>query len=514
MSQYAIGIDLGTTFSALAYINAAGHPEMLANVDGDKLTASAVLVNPDGVIEVGKLAWNDRRLYPDRVETEFKRRMDSPQWRGPSADPKYSAVDFSTFVLRKLKQDAEVRLGPVHAAVISVPAYFDQVRRQATMRAAEQAGLAVVQIINEPTAAAVAYLDAGGAAGTVLIFDLGGGTFDVTIANIVDSQTIEVIASAGDHRLGGIDFDRALAADVDRRFQFLNDGVSIASTPGDAFMLEGICREMKHTLSRRPTASAPVGGFSAMQGQIEVSRGQFEELIADYLAAIRLTTESVLDDASMSTSDIDRVLVVGGSTRIPAVRQLVESMFGQPPVETVHPDEAVALGAALVAGIELAKSSPASMPAAAASKLQSQLVTDVTPWAIGTTVVDSASGELINDVLLPKNTPLPARVTRTYFTSAVNQTNVECDVTQAAANDEQNPAMVDTLESALMSLPDGRKRGCPIEAVFTIDINGAANFMFTDVQSGREQVFHLDMGNDSSEQAQSNAAVFEDLIIQ
>jgi len=514
MSQYAIGIDLGTTFSALAYVNAAGRPEMLTNDDGDKLTASAVLVSADGSIEVGQMAWNDRRLYPDRVETEFKRRMDSPQWRGPSADPKYSAVDLSSFVLRKLKQDAEKRLGPISTAVITVPAYFDQVRRQATIRAAEQAGLHVERIINEPTAAAVAYLDAGGTPGTVLIFDLGGGTFDVTIARIVDGETIEVVASLGEHRLGGVDFDRVLAADVDRRFQFLNDGVSIASTPGEAFMLEGICRDLKHTLSRRITASAPVGGFSAMQGQIEVSRTQFEELIADYLAAIRLTTEGVLDDASMTPANIDRVLLVGGSTRIPAVRKLVEEMFGRPAEETVHPDEAVALGAALIAGIAQAKQDPAAMAPEAASRLQDRVVTDVNSWAIGTTVVDSTSRQLINDVLIPRNTTLPVYEQRTYYTSAANQTQVECDVTQAADDDEHDPTMVTTLQSAMMPLPHGRSAGCPIHAVFSIDVNGNAMFKFLDEQSGCEQVFEIGMGNVSSEEAKSNAAAFEDLVIQ
>ena len=415
-------------------------------------------------------------------------------------------------MLRKLKQDAERRLGQVSSAVITVPAYFDQVRRKATIRAAEQAGLKVQRIVNEPTAAAVAWLDAGGQPGTALIFDLGGGTFDVTVAKVMDGQRIDVIATGGSHRLGGVDFDRALAMEVDKRFKLLSGGVSLRSKLGESLGLESNCRDLKHKLSKRPTASLHAG-TGAVQHAIEIGQSQFESLIDDYLSLIKMTIESVLDDAGLGPGDIDRVLLVGGSTRIPAVRALVKAMFGKDPEDRVHPDEAVALGAALMAGMGQAREAPQELAPAAVERLERREVNDIISWAIGTTVLDSHSQQMINDVLIPRNTTLPITETRTYFTTAANQTQVECDVTQAALDDQKSPEDVVTLARSLMTLPAGRAAGCEIQAVFSIDVSGDAIFKFVDTQSGKEEVFEINMGWGGSEEARANAAQFDDLVI-
>ncbi len=496
MGHPAIGIDLGTTFSALAVINPAGRPEIVANGEGERTTASAVFFQGSGSPLVGRDAADSAGGYPDRVVRWVKRRMGDPKWRFSVDGKEYGAVDISALVLKKVKEDAEAVLGPLQHAVVTVPAYFDEIRRKATMDAARAAGLRLLKIVNEPTAAAIAFASTGRVKGNVLVYDFGGGTFDVSIVNVASPTSVEVLASEGDHDLGGYNLDVALAEHYDQQFAAAK-GKAIRDDHGAWHALLQQAERDKCSLSRRDEIPAV-----ALQGHgelmnVTIDRPGFEALIADHLVRTEMLVENALTEANLATGDIDGILLVGGSTRIPAVRAMLEKKFGKPPLAGVNPDEAVALGAAIQAGVLMEKEGLSNLPDEAKAYLSRTSIRDVTNHSFGTLVLQELHGvtRLRNSIIIPKNRPVPARHTDTFYTTNDDQDCIDCVITQG---EDEDPEFVRKIVEGQMPLPSGRRAGCPIEVTYSYDHNGRMACVFKDVQSGNTKKFDLDMANRSS----------------
>ncbi len=516
--QNCIGIDLGTTYSLMAIINAAGEPDILTNADGEKLTASAVFNDPSGNILIGTDALKQRPSYPDRVAAEFKRDMDKPDWRASLGGGRtFSAIELSALVLRKLKQDGEMQVGPIEAAVITVPAYFDDARRRATIEAGKAAGLEVLQLLNEPTAAALTYARSGGRPGTHLIFDLGGGTFDVSVIRVTSEDEMQVLACTGNSRLGGMDFDWALALHVNEVFRRKEGrdavpglfeltaeqrrrredvlGLLPGSSPkvdrAAAFRLIMDAEQAKKTLSKLPTTRIEAGSGAARVA-IDVSQQDFDKVIAEFVASAQLLVETALEDAKLQPSAIDTIILVGGSTRIPAFKRMLRGLFGKEPISPVHQDEAVARGAAIQAAIILSGSGRAKLPAVVATAMDGITVKDVCSHAFGTLAI-ALDGQLRNDILIPKNTPLPASVAKRYFTAAFGQTAVDCSVTEVSDDSVTDPEWVTTRHEAILELPPGRPAGCPIDIHYEYDVNQVMRCAFVDAESGRRRDLTIDI---------------------
>ncbi len=425
MNNRAVGIDLGTTFSAIAHVNRHGVPEILHNAEGDRITPSVILFDGDEVI-VGNYARQSAVAFPDQVVEFVKRHMGDPDyaftWRGE----RYTAERLSSFILARLRHDAELRLGhPVDQAVITVPAYFGDRERRATIRAGELAGLEVLQLVNEPTAAAYAYgLAHSDRRLNCLVFDLGGGTFDVTLVDI-DHDEIHVIGTAGDHQLGGKDWDDALVAHAAGVFRE-RYGLDPLADPAATRDLRQKCVSAKISLSRRPRVNL----FFDHQGRIlrlGVSREEFEALTRPLLARTERLTLRVLDEARVDPGEVDAVILAGGSTRMPMVRELVRRVFGREPATDINPDECVALGAALSAALESARRTGERPPV----DLRAH---DVTGHSLGMVVL--RDGRLHNSPIIRRNSRIPCERTRDdYATTRDGQTSIDLWLVQGESPD-------------------------------------------------------------------------------
>lgn len=503
----AIGIDLGTTYSAVAVLNHAGRPEVVPNVDGERITASAVYFQQSGPVIIGNDAVNAAGGWPDRVVRWVKREMGNDQWSFPVDGQVHGAVEISALILKKVKQDTEQILGPIDAAVITVPAYFDELRRKATMDAARLAGLEVLRIINEPTAAALAYASSGTILGKLLIYDLGGGTFDVSIVNVSSPSEVTVISSEGDHRLGGHDFDLRLAEHFDAKFReefgesLLDDPVSRHETLQEA-------ERVKRTLSKLDSAPASLRKGGRSTG-ITVSRTEFEQLTHDLLVRTEMLVENAMEGPGLRPSDIDGVVLVGGSTRLPAVQRMLQERFGKPPIRTVNPDEAVALGASIQAAMILAERGQSDLPAAAAREVASINLSDVTNHSYGTIALEDNNGVMLlrNSIIIPKSSPIPCSVTQSYYTVMDDQTELECRITQG---EDLDPEFVNILAAEIMELPSGRPAQQEVAVTFSYDANGRMSCDFHDVASGRRKHFDLDV-NDAKDDRTTTGPNFGDI---
>lgn len=462
-----VGIDLGTTYSVIAYLDDFGRPLSIPNDQGDLLTPSAVLFDEDQVV-VGREAVRAALVQPDQFADCFKRDMGSDyyhrQVRGRDVPPEV----LSAFVLRHLKEDAERRLGRVQQAVITVPAFFDETRRKATQDAGRLAGWDVLDILNEPTAAALAFGHqarqlAGGAEGAtrpvhrVLVYDLGGGTFDVTILEIADQQ-YRALATDGDVRLGGRDFDERLVefiADAFRQAQ----GIDPRSDPHDAMQLWQDAQAAKHTLSQRSKATV-VAAYGGVRSMLEVTRQQFEELTRDLLDRTETTTSLVIQQARLEWPQIDTVLLVGGASRMPMVAEMLSRVTGKRPESSVSPDEAVAHGAALYAGT-LVRGGGAAPPC--------RLI-NVNSHSLGVVGIDVATRQRVNKILIPKNSPLPCRVVRTFATDRDDQRNVKVPVVEGESEDPT--ACIFLGECTVRDLPPALPQGTPVQVEFSYAANG------------------------------------------
>ncbi len=494
MSSRAVGIDLGTTFSAIAHVNKHGVPEILHNSEGDRITPSVILFD-ESEVTVGTFAKQSAVVYPEQVVEFVKRHMGerdySFQYRGDDYDPE----QLSSFILAKLKHDAELRLGHrIDQAVITVPAYFGDHQRQATLRAGEQAGLQVLKLINEPTAAAFAYglhnMEFGK---RILVFDLGGGTFDVTIVQIGDRE-LNVLATAGDHQLGGKEWDDALISYAATKFEEKH-GMDPLEDLAAYHDLRQKCVSAKISLTRRPKVNL----FYDFQGKIlrlAIDRTQFEDLTSGLLKRCELLTRDVLEDAKFQPEDVDTVLLAGGSTRMPMVRDLLKRMFAQAPATDINPDECVALGAALTAALESARRS--------GRKPDIDIRThDVTSHSLGMVVY--RDGRLYNSKIISRNSRIPCEHTRDdYVTTHDGQTTMDLWLVQGENEDPLNCNVLGHFE--FYGIPPRPSGQSTLSVTYRYNANGIVEVEAMDLKSGQTLAHRLAAGNITLEDLAKNRA--------
>ncbi len=486
----AVGIDLGTTYSSLSIVNEYGEPEIVTNAEGERLTPSAVFFDND-VVVVGEIAKESAVTSPDKVIVFSKREMGNPNWFYKYNGNRLTPPDISSFILKKLKKDAEDSLGySTPYAVITVPAYFDDNRRRATIAAGEIAGFTVLKLINEPTAAAIAFgAQKSSADETVLVYDLGGGTFDVTLMRVEDKgQNIRIIASEGDHQLGGKDFDDAIirfCVDqfvAEHQFDPTEDAAETQQLRKDA-------EKAKKELSVRQRTTILVRA-KGHRSQVVIQREQFDEAIKPKLDTTAALIRSVLRSAKVQVQEVDRVLLTGGSTRIPAVREQLRSMFGKEPDASVNPDEAVSLGAAIVAALEVIKVKKEEVQPAVIEKIGSLQITDVISHSIGIEAIAPGTSQKINSILIKKNTPIPVDVSKEFVTQMQGQTGIKITVYQG---EFQNPALCNPIgDFTLTGLPPNRPPGKKVRVTISSTNNGVVEIIARDIESGIETQTKVD----------------------
>lgn len=471
-----IGIDLGTTYSAIAAVNDLGKPEILSNREGERITPSVVLFQGD-LTQVGSQAKRSASVAPDDVVQYVKRQIGNPDWRfTTSTGAEYTAEQVSAIILKRLKEDAELVLGePVTDAVITVPAYFDDARRRATQDAGVIAGLNVRRVLNEPTAAALSYGLDEAYTGTILVYDLGGGTFDVTVMRI-DPELLDVLATKGDRNLGGFDWDNRLMS-------LLNDQVQAAGGP-DLFENELLTAELrdkaenaKRTLSSIDEARL----FMTADGRnfnLAVKRSAFEEATEDLLLMTEVIIEEALEEAGVGWTEIDKVLLVGGSTRMPMVPALIEQLSGKDPDRSVNPDEAVALGAAVQAQL-IAEADGTSQPILSTSSGSTLTVADVASQSLGVIALDD-DGAPANSVIIPSNTKIPAQHSGIYSTVVDDQTELRVQITEG---DDPDLAYVQIIHQAPMRIPP-YPAGAPVEVIMSYDVDATIHVEVRDLTAG------------------------------
>ncbi len=481
-----VGIDLGTTFCAVAHLDDRGRPVTLPNRDGEILTPSAVFLGDDGSAVVGQPALDLGLEVPDRVATLVKRRIGYPDYGRPVSGKTFRPETLSAVILRKLVNDAEQHVGRVTQAVITVPAYFDDTRRKATQDAGRIAGLEVLDIIDEPSAAALAYTfqqapgaDLAASAGqTVLVYDLGGGTFDVTLVKL-GKKRFQVLGIEGDVRLGGKDWDDRLVSYAADKFQ-KHYGDDPRQDPQSLAMLHAAAERAKRTLSKvdQTTITVAHGGHKLA---VPVTKAEFERLTADLLLRTRLTTQQVLDEAKLAWDKVDKVLMVGGSTHMPMTGRMLRDVTGKEPDRSLAVSEVVARGAAVHAGIVAArKAKEAGQPLVGAAG-EEIVEISVNAHSLG---VEIRKGEdRLNDKLIVKNTQLPASATRAYNTVAENQSKVRVRVLQGEAH--QAAACIPVGECWVRGLPPNLPKGAKVEVTCTVAANGRIEVTARDLTSGK-----------------------------
>ena len=464
-----IGIDLGTTNSCVAVIE-GGEPVVIANAEGARTTPSVVAFGKDGERMVGQVAKRQAITNPEKTISSIKREMGT-SYKVTIDNKSYTPQEVSAMILQKLKSDAEAYLGEtVTQAVITVPAYFTDAQRQATKDAGKIAGLDVKRIINEPTAAALSYGVDKENDQKVMVYDLGGGTFDVSIIEMGDGVQ-EVLATAGNNRLGGDDFDQRIINWMVQEFKTA-EGVDLTSDKMAMQRLKEAAEKAKIELSGVTQAAINLPFITATQTgpkhlDLTLSRAKFDELTADLVQSTMGPVKQALSDSGLSINEIDKVLMVGGSSRIPAVQTAVKNLIGKEPFKGINPDECVAIGAAIQAGV-------------LGGEVDGLLLLDVTPLSLG---VETMGGLMTN--IIDRNTTIPTKKSQIFSTAADNQTQVEINVLQG-----EREFARDNKQLGLFALTGiaPAMRGVPqIEVTFDIDANGIVNVSAKDLGTGAEQ---------------------------
>ena len=487
MSTAVIGIDLGTTNSCVATLE-GGKATVIPNSEGSRTTPSVVAFTKDGDRLVGITAKRQAVTNSERTIMSVKREMGT-DWKKNIGDEEYTPQEMSAFVLQKLKSDAEEYLGQeVTQAVITCPAYFTDAQRKATRDAGRIAGLEVLRIINEPTAAALAYGVDKEDDQTILVYDLGGGTFDVSILEIylVDDQPqIEVKATSGDNRLGGDDFDEVVIEWIISEFK-KSTGIDLSGDMQAMSRLREAAEKAKIELSGTGTTQINLPFITMRDGQPEhldlaLSRSKFEELIATLIERTMAPTRQAMKDAGVSQGEVDKVILVGGSTRVPAVQTAIEKEVGKAPFKGINPDEAVAAGAALQAGIIVGDEGVTDV-----------LLLDVTPLTLG---IETLGG--VTTMMIERNTTIPSRRSEVFSTASDNQPAVEVHVLQGEREFSKDNTTLGRFH--LMGIPPA-PRGIPqIEVTFDIDANGIVNVSAKDLGTGTEQSIKIESQTSLSE---------------
>lgn len=466
MAEY-VGIDLGTTLSGLAYLKPDGNPEIVPNADGERLTPSVVFFDShEDVKLVGSAARDGGE--PDRTVFQIKRFMDDPEHLVNIDGKKWAPSEISALILSKLRRDCSKIIGDINEVVITVPANFNELARKSTIAAAEMAGMKVKRLVNEPTAAAVYYAHSQGVQGRILVYDLGGGTLDVTILN-VDGDNIRILTSEGARHLGGSNFDETLLDAYAEQYK-KQTGAELYSDERHRRRVLQATEDAKKMLSKLQRVNDTVANDKNDGiARIDLSREKFEEMIRHMLTRTVMLVEQALESAKLKPSEVEHVVLVGGSTRIPKVKQVLEKMFGKTPKSCGNVDECVALGAALFAK-------------------KSARIHEVCNASYGTVamVYNAKTGEekLMNSIVIPKNTPIPCSNTQLYYTSEDNERVIEVDITQG---EDEDVHFVDVIGRITLEVPANRPKGCEVAVTFSYDENQRVRALVLDKQSGRSR---------------------------
>ncbi len=488
-----VGIDLGTTYSAIARVSEDGTPHSLKNSDGRTITPSVVLLSDDGKVVVGpsfeRMALED----PKNIIEAIKRQMGNKDFFVVYQGKKLTPEFVSALILKKMKQDAEQEIGPIANAVITVPYYFNDVRRKATQDAGRIAGLNVIDIINEPTAATLAYAwqkgelgrtDLGDYEKTILVYDLGGGTFDVTVVRYTPTH-FKVLATDGDVMLGGLDWSRRIVDQVAEQFQ-AKHGEDPREDPETMMILTQECENSKRDLSEK--AQTPISVYYKGKSlTVSLTRGDFERLTADLMQRTRDTTELVMQQAGVGHGELDEVVLVGGSTHMPVVRTMLREVTGKEPSGDIIPEEAVAQGAAIHAAILEAKATGGSSRLAQAvnKRLRAVNTVDVNSHSLGVKISDpNDRARKINHIMIPKNTAIPYDITQKFVTNSDNQQRIHICVLEGDAID---PDACTTIgDFRIYNLPPNLPAGSPVEVTYSYDKNGRISVKARELTSNKE----------------------------
>lgn len=509
------GIDLGTTYSAIATLNDLGKPEIIPNNDGENIMASAVY-NKDGKLFTGQEAKLASCDDPSNSVQFIKRKMEESDYRVTLSGNEYSPAQISSLILKKLAQDAKIQTGEdVKDVVITIPANFADTARTATIEAGKLAGLNVVGLINEPSGAACYYAINENVAGRVLIFDLGGGTFDVTIAEVAGTD-VQIKASAGDRNLGGVDFDEAILLYLEDVYE-KETGSKLYDKLEDRNEMLIYCELLKKSLSKKDDTSYTLKGTSGRLKGI-ITRDQFSQLIASYIARIEMLIETAMEETSDTIDSIDSILLVGGSSRIPAVQSMLKSMFNKEPTQVGNLDQSVALGGAIYAGLKMMETNPSQVDSNIAAGLKDVKLGEVSSHYFGTVSVgrdDILEKDILqNSIIIKKNTPIPCSKTETYYTMVEGQKQIRATVTQSS--DETNDiALVTEIAEGIFELPPGLPPQAPIDITFSYDSDSVITAIFEHKESGKRLQFK---GNPktgfASKQSVNSSASLDDFTIE
>jgi molecular chaperone DnaK len=494
-----VGIDLGTTFSAIAHLDEHGTPVAVMNEDEEVETPSLILLADSGHVIVGPSRMRAAMEDPEHVVERVKRYMGNAEYKRTFDGHEITPEFLSALILKKLRQDAEKRIGKIGNAVITVPAYFNDSRRKATQDAGKIAGLNVIDIINEPTAATLTYAWHRGELGAskrsferphqALVYDLGGGTFDVTVVRYTPTH-FQVLATDGDVQLGGVDWNDRILEHVAKEFEARHK-VDIRKSPATVQMLRHDCDQAKIVLSEEAQATI----FCRHEGKsisVTITREQFEDMTADLLQRTIDTTEQVLEQAKVAPDQLDAIVLVGGSTLMPKVPQLLEQVTGKKPYQGISPHTAVAQGAAIHAAILEAKyrGDKSELAEKVRRYLKQIKQEDVNSHGLGVVIKHPRTGKMINHLMIRRNTRLPAEMKQTFRTNAPGQQRVTVRVIEGDAPDPDACLLIGNCR--ITELPQNLPQGSPIEVTYSFDSAGRVLVRARDVTGGKEAAIEIE----------------------